>query len=144
MCKYMFAQRQNRLTTHFSERIPVVKRSMAVHVMFVSEECQSDQLYPPLVIISVMMMTIRRRWRWLLWTRSLLWRNNLLSKKNWNLQTKTKSITFLSVSSLTGVFERKQQSSRVSFPEPQIASGISRVLLDDLPFFNKMNETSSI
>ena len=27
-----FAQQQNRLTTHFSERIPVVKRHMTVHV----------------------------------------------------------------------------------------------------------------
>jgi len=26
-----FAQRRNRLTTHFSERIPVVKRRMIVH-----------------------------------------------------------------------------------------------------------------
>jgi len=25
-----FAQQRNRLTTHFSERIPVVKRSMAI------------------------------------------------------------------------------------------------------------------
>jgi len=27
----MFAQRRNRLTTHFSERIPVVKRRISVH-----------------------------------------------------------------------------------------------------------------
>jgi len=27
----MFAQRRNRLTTHFSERIPVVKRRITVH-----------------------------------------------------------------------------------------------------------------
>jgi len=27
-----FAQQRNRLTTHFSERIPVVKRHMTVHV----------------------------------------------------------------------------------------------------------------
>ena len=26
-----FAQRRNRLTTHFSERIPVVKRRMTLH-----------------------------------------------------------------------------------------------------------------
>jgi len=26
-----FAQRQNRLTTHFSERIPIVKRRISVH-----------------------------------------------------------------------------------------------------------------
>ena len=30
LCKYTFAQRRNRLTTHFSERIPVVKRSISV------------------------------------------------------------------------------------------------------------------
>jgi len=27
----MFAKRRNRLTTHFSERIPVVKRRISVH-----------------------------------------------------------------------------------------------------------------
>jgi len=26
-----FAQRRNRLTTHFSERIPVVRRRMIIH-----------------------------------------------------------------------------------------------------------------
>jgi len=31
-----FAQRRNRLTTHFSERIPVVKRRMAV--VFIQKE----------------------------------------------------------------------------------------------------------
>ena len=30
LCKYTFAQRRNRLTTHFSERIPVVKRPISV------------------------------------------------------------------------------------------------------------------
>jgi len=34
-----FAQRQNRLTTHFSERIPVVKRRISVH------ECEYFRLY---------------------------------------------------------------------------------------------------
>jgi hypothetical protein len=28
LCKYTFAQRRSRLTTHFLERIPVVKRHM--------------------------------------------------------------------------------------------------------------------
>ena len=36
----MFAQRRNRLTTHFSERIPVVKRRMAV-VPSVAKSCIS-------------------------------------------------------------------------------------------------------
>ena len=30
LCKYTFAQRRNRLTTRFSERIPVYKRRMTV------------------------------------------------------------------------------------------------------------------
>jgi len=30
LCKYKFARRRNRLTTHFSERIPVVKRRISV------------------------------------------------------------------------------------------------------------------
>jgi len=30
LCQYMFAQRRNRLTTHFSERIPAVKRRVSV------------------------------------------------------------------------------------------------------------------
>jgi len=33
LCKYTFAQRRNRPTTHFSERIPVVKRRISVHWM---------------------------------------------------------------------------------------------------------------
>jgi len=33
LCKYKFAQRRNRLTTHFSERIPVVKRHISVNDM---------------------------------------------------------------------------------------------------------------
>ena len=32
LCKYTFAQRRNRLTTHFSARIPVVKRRISVLV----------------------------------------------------------------------------------------------------------------
>jgi len=31
LCKHTFAQRRNRLTKHFSERIPVVKRRISVH-----------------------------------------------------------------------------------------------------------------
>ena len=31
LCKYTFSQRRDRLTTHFSERIPVVKRHVSVH-----------------------------------------------------------------------------------------------------------------
>jgi len=31
LCKYTFAQRLNRLTTHFSERIPVAKRRTSVN-----------------------------------------------------------------------------------------------------------------
>ena len=30
LCKYTLAQRRNRLTTHFSERIPVVTRRISV------------------------------------------------------------------------------------------------------------------
>jgi hypothetical protein len=30
LCKYTLAQRRNRLTTRFSERIPVVKRRVSV------------------------------------------------------------------------------------------------------------------
>ena len=33
LCKYTFAQRRNRLTTHFSERIPVVKRRIYVQLL---------------------------------------------------------------------------------------------------------------
>jgi len=33
LCKYTFVQRRNRLTTHFSERIPVVKRRVSVFVL---------------------------------------------------------------------------------------------------------------
>jgi len=33
----MFAQRRNRLTTHFSERIPVVKRGMIVLLWIMNE-----------------------------------------------------------------------------------------------------------
>ena len=32
---YTFAQRRNRLTTHFSERIPVVKRRLSVYARLV-------------------------------------------------------------------------------------------------------------
>jgi len=34
LCKYTFAQRQNRLTTQFSGRIPFVKRRLSVYVIF--------------------------------------------------------------------------------------------------------------
>jgi len=30
LCKYTFAERRNRPTTHFSDRIPVVKRCISV------------------------------------------------------------------------------------------------------------------
>ena len=36
LCKYTFAQRRNRLSTHFSEGIPVVKRRMSVIHVYTS------------------------------------------------------------------------------------------------------------
>ena len=44
LCKYTFAQRRNRLTTHFSERIPVVKRRISTSVFrFMQlERCGED------------------------------------------------------------------------------------------------------
>jgi hypothetical protein len=46
----MFAQRRNRLTTHFSERIPVVTRRMIVHLQKMDSIRQYKQTpfrYPP-------------------------------------------------------------------------------------------------
>jgi len=40
-----FAQRRNHLTTHFSERIPVVKRHMTVHTTRISKRLDSDVIH---------------------------------------------------------------------------------------------------
>ena len=41
LCKYTFAQRRNRLTTHFSEGNPVVKRRISVYRCFQSHKTYS-------------------------------------------------------------------------------------------------------
>ena len=44
LCKNTFAQRRNRLTTHFSERIPVVKRRISVMRRLADTKCLSEPL----------------------------------------------------------------------------------------------------
>jgi len=43
-----FAQRRNRLTTVFSERIPVVKRRVSVHYLLCPEYCMFQIKHEPL------------------------------------------------------------------------------------------------
>jgi hypothetical protein len=44
LCKYTFAQRRNRRTTHFSERISVVKRRISVVVRSAEQVCYATSL----------------------------------------------------------------------------------------------------
>jgi hypothetical protein len=54
-----FAQRRNRLTTHFSERIPVVKGRIPVHARYVKTPANSrDQDADPVLLTAVFRINI--------------------------------------------------------------------------------------
>jgi len=56
----MFAQRRNRLTTHFSERIPVVKRRVSISVYTRTAVSSDDKQYSvihPLYLAFYLMLT---------------------------------------------------------------------------------------
>jgi len=60
LCKYTFARRRNCLKTHFSERIPVVKRRISVSAVYEHQHC-SERIWAMQYLRSFLVLLDYRR-----------------------------------------------------------------------------------
>jgi len=69
LCKYTFAQRRNRLTTHFLEHIPVVKRRISVYApRNVNKDTDWNEWIQSKVTCSNTATGVIKQESWITWT----------------------------------------------------------------------------